>query len=251
MRLRVGMLTAVVVVALVAAAAGTSWCFPTRFGPATGLVDLPTSDCIEQGMAELALDYTKVEGGEKIWPARILFGVSDSAELGIGYATIQDGESEHITSFAGKVTVLREPEAGFGLGVGIAMLNGKSDDLLNVYAVVSKQLPMPAPATTGVALGGARLRTHAGLMFTRVSDGSSDHELKPFVGFDVANPGGTAFVAEYKWTKFGDDHIAAAIRYPVTPQVTVQAGVARAGTTLGQNDYRFILGLSYNLGSPM
>jgi hypothetical protein len=235
------------VVLAIAVVTGAAWCFPTRFGPATGLVDLPTSDVIEQGVAEFALDYTALEGGQKIWPARILFGVSDAAELGVGFAKMKDGTSEDITSFSGKMTLMREPEARFGLGVGAATLDGTTNDLLNVYAVASKQFPMPAAEGARYAAGRARLRAHAGIMFTRVRNGISDNEIKPFLGFDVTSPEGTAFVAEYKWTKFGDDHVAAAIRYPVTSMLTAQAGVARAGTILGQSDYRFIIGLSYNL----
>jgi len=247
MNLRLGRLSAVLAVALVT---GTAWCFPTRFGPATGLVDLPTSDVIEQGVAEFAVDYTKLESGQKTWPARILFGVSDAAELGVGFAKIKDGTSEDITSFAAKMTLMREPQARFGLAVGAATLDGTTQNLLNVYAVASKEFPMPGPRGTPYQAGRARLRAHAGLMLTRVTNGASDDEIKPFLGLDVTSPEGTAFVAEYKWTKFGDDHAAAAIRYPVTSMLTAQVGVARAGTILGQNDYRFMIGLSYYLSPP-
>ena len=246
MKLRVGMLSAVLAVALLT---GTAWGFPTRFGPVTGLVDLPTPDVVEQGMAELALDYTKVEGGQKIWPARILFGVSEGAELGVGFAKLKDGSSEDITSFAGKMTLMREPQAAFSLAVGADTLNGGAEDAFDVYVVGSKQFPMPASEASSYQSGRARMRGHAGIMFTRVRNEITDHEIKPYLGFDVTTPEGTAFVAEYKWTKFGDDHAAAAIRYPVTPAITVQTGVARAGTVLGQSDYRFIIGLSYNLST--
>lgn len=228
--------------------AGVGWTYPTRFGPATGLVDLPTPDVLENGTAEIALDYTKLEGGQKVWPVRLLLGVSEGAELGVGWAKVKDGTSEEITSFAGKMMLMKEPQQNFGLAFGAAWLDGTIHDLFNVYAVASKEYPTSGGGAYAYGAGRARMRGHVGLMFTRVSNGIDDDEIKPFVGFDVTTPEGTALVAEYKWTEFGDDHVAAAIRYPVTANVTLQAGVARAGTILGQDDYRFIIGASYQIG---
>jgi len=229
--------------------AGVGCAYPTRFGPATGLVDLPTSDTIDTGAAEFAVDYTKLEGGQQIWPARILLGVSQQAELGVGYAKLKDGVSDQITSFAAKMNFMAEPQADFGLGVGAAIIDGGNGDLLNVYAVASKEFPTGGGQRMAYQAGRARIRGHLGLMYSRISDGVSDNEIKPFLGADVTMPEGTAFVAEYKWTDFGKNHAAAAIRYPVSPKLTIQAGVARGGTILGQDDYRFMIGLSYDVST--
>jgi hypothetical protein len=249
-RQRMKLLVAAALVALMVALSAAAGCtYPTRFGPATGLVDLPTSDTVDTGAAEVALDYTKLEGGQQIWPARILLGVSQKAELGVGYAKLKDGESQHITSFAAKMNFLSEPQADFGLGVGAAVLDGSNGDLFNVYAVASKEFPTGGSQSTSYQTARARVRGHLGLMYTRISDSVSDNEIQPFVGADVTMPEGTAFVAEYKWTDFGNNHAAAAIRYPLSPKLTIQAGVARAGTILGQDDYRFIIGLSYDVST--
>jgi hypothetical protein len=229
--------------------AGVGWAYPTRFGPTTGLVDLPTPDTVEAGTAQFAIDYAKIEGGLRVWPARVVVGVSKNAELGVGYAKLKDGVSDQITSFAGKVTLLSEPQADFGLGVGASILDTTGGDVTNVYAVASKEFPLPASERARYEARRVRIRGHLGLMYTQVSNGVSDNEIKPYLGADLTTPEGSAFVAEYKWTKFGKDDAAAAIRYPVSPKVTVQAGVARAGTILGQTDYRFIIGLSYDLST--
>jgi hypothetical protein len=246
MKLTLGVVVVALALVLVS---GAAWSYPTRFGPVTGLVDLPTPDVLENGMAEVALDYSKLDHGQKVWPARLVLGVTDAGEVGVGWAKVKNGTSDEITSFAGKMMLMKEPEQEFGLAFGGAWLDGSTNDLLQVYAVMSKQFPTTGSDDFGYGAGRVRLRGHAGLMFTRVKDGVDDDELKPFVGFDVTTPEGTAFVAEYKWTKFGEDHAAAALRYPVTPAITIQAGVARAGTILGQDDYRFIIGLSYALGT--
>jgi len=245
MKLRLGLVSAVLAGALLT---GAAWGYPTRFGPVTGLVDLPTPDVIATNDAEIAADFTRLEGGQDIYPARLLLGVSEGGEIGIGYAKLHDGVDGNVTSFAGKMSLMHEPASDLGLAVGGAWLDGPDRDLLDVYVVASKEFPKAAAGTSPYReTSRARMRGHLGLMFTRIGDGARDNEFKPFLGFDVTTPEGTSFVAEYKWTEFGRDHAAAAIRYPVSPKVTIQAGVARAGSVLAQDDYRCIVGFSYDL----
>jgi hypothetical protein len=242
MKHRLCVLSAVLAVALLS---GMAWGYPTRFTAMTGLVDLPTADVAASGSAELAADYAKLAGEEQVWPMRVLAGVSDSAELGIAYTRLKDGVNDHFTGIGAKVALMKAETADFGLAFGGSYVNGTGDNILDLYAVASKEIATAAPEAYMVAAPRARLRGHLGLMFTRVSNGRDDDELKPFVGFDVTTPDGAALVAEYKWSKFGADQAAAAIRYPVSPAMTVQAGAARAGSVLGQDDYRFTVGLSY------
>jgi hypothetical protein len=239
-----------VAVLALALLAGTAWAYPTRFGPATGLVDLPTSDVALPGGAEFAVDYSRLESGQQVWPIRLLVGVSDRAELGFSYARLKGTVDDDITGFGTKMTLMEEPQANFGFAVGASFLQGTARDILDIYAVASKEFPMAEPEAYRWQEGRARMRGHLGVMFTHIRNGPSDDEVKPFLGFDVTTPEGTSFVAEYKFTKFGDDHVAAAVRYPLSPAVTVQAGVARAGAVLGQDDYRFLVGVNYNFTVP-
>jgi len=243
MKPRLCMLSALLAVVLVS---GMAWGYPTRFGAATGLVDLPTADVAMSGGAELAGDYTRLENGQQIWPVRLLIGASAGAEVGFVYAKLKDGINDNATGFGAKMALMEEPTADYGVGVGASFLNLPDVDMLNIYAVLTKEFTVAAPQARRSEAPRPRVRGHLGVMFTRITDGADDDEVQPFLGVDITSPEGTSFVVEYKPTKFGDDYAAAAIRYPLSPKVTAQVGVARSGTVLGQDDYRFFVGFNYN-----
>ncbi|UCH33382.1 MAG: hypothetical protein JSV65_12465 [Armatimonadota bacterium] len=246
MRFRLGVISAMLLLALMI---GAAWGYPTRFDATTGLVDLPTSDVVALDSAEFAAGYSKLESNQQVWPLRLLVGVSEGAEVGISYAKLNNGVDGSMTGFGAKMTLMEEPTADFGLGFGASYLDGTNSNVIEIYLAASKEFPMGVAEAYRYQAGRARMRGHLGLMFTRVSNGADDDELRPFLGFDITTPEGTSFVAEYKLTDFGDDHAAAAIRYPLSPALTVQVGVARAETVLPQNDYRFIVGFSYDLSA--
>lgn len=243
MKFRLCMLSAVLMVALLT---GMAWGYPTRFGPATGLVDVPTADVAMPGSAELAVDYFELEDGTKVWPARLLVGVSSGAELGITYTKLKDGVSDEFASIGAKLALMQPPLAGFDLAIGTSFLNNTGSDILDLYVVATKEFPVAPDGMYRVERPYPPVRGHVGIMYTRVSNSTDDDEIKPFLGLDITTPEGASFVAEYKWTKFGSDEAAAAIRYPVSPAVSAQLGVARTSKVHGQNDYRLLIGVNYN-----
>lgn len=244
--MKLGMLLTLALLMLVASIA---WSYPTRFGPVTGLVDLPTTDTVPNGQLEMAADFAKLSDEGKVYPLRVVVGVSDSAELGIGYARLRGDGRANITSFGGKVSVMQEPGELFGLAVGGAFINNAlGSDITQAYAVASKQLTgNQSQALHRSADAVPTVRGLVGMMVTRVKNGDTDSEVQPFVGLDIASPSGASFVAEYGWTKFGRDQLAAAMRFPLQDGFVVQAGVVRA-PILGQDSVRFTVGFNYAFG---
>jgi len=242
-------LVIVLAVLAVALLSGMAWAYPTRFGPVTGLVDMPTTETLTPNDAELAIDYAPLGGDTNVWPIRLLIGLPQDAEVGAGYARFKDGIDDKITSFGGKVRLLREPSSQLSLAFGANYLSGDVFDTLNVFAVAGKEIP----TTPGGIYGPERLhlRGYVGLMFTNISNSVSDDEFKPFLGLEAMTPQGAGLVAEYKFTKFGNDHVGAAVRYRATPRVTVQVGIARGTPDAFHSDeFRFLFGGSYNLSPP-
>jgi hypothetical protein len=246
MKLALTIVIAALILALLGGAAGA---YPTRFGPVTGLVDMPTTEPLTANDAELAIDYAPLGGDTNVWPIRLLIGLPQDAEVGVGYARFKDGIDDKITSFGGKVRFLREPTSKLSLAFGANYLSGNIFDTLNVFAVAGREISR----ASGGPYGRERFHLHGyvGLMFTNISNSVSDDEFKPFLGLEALTPEGAGLVAEYKFTKFGKDHVGAAVRYRATPRVTVQVGIAR-GTpdAVHSDEFRFLFGGSYNLSPP-
>jgi hypothetical protein len=251
-------LAALLVLAVVAGSSA-AFSYPTLQGP-TGLVVLPDANVEPRGSWTLAADYVTVKaegqpsnfggGDAKLIPGRLVWGVSDKAELWTAY-TDSDYEDAHEWAAGFKLQVHNDPATGVKVAVGAGHYdadmcaschNLKRD---NIYAVLTKESAARSPHQW-------RWKGSLGMTYTKFDfDGGEDTILQPFVGVE-ASSGRLSLVGEYRTQESGVDDAAmwsAGARYMITPNLGLQAGVTNGAIYgVGAHKTSAYYGLAYTFG---
>jgi len=226
---------------------------PSHLGP-TGIVGTPTADVVGARQYDVAVDYVKWEGDIKSWPIRLVTGVSDKVEVGIGYSKWKDtGVSMKVVPINVKAVVVPESESSPAVAVGAAygkLKDGSTLKVTTLYAVATKTLTKAEDDYEDSARG--TVRGSLGLMYNKYKDGGSDSYTEPFVSLEYMTPGGaTTLAIEYKTAEGGMDPVSSLlVRHTVTPNMWVQAGLTDAVYTMTDNDHEFFIGFGYRWAPP-
>ena len=228
---------------------------PSHLGP-TGVVGTPTADVVAARQFDVAADYVKWSlSGTDItsWPIRLVAGVSDNVEVGVGYTKCKDGGSLKATPVNVKAVVVPESESSPAIAIGAAYAKLKDGSAIKVttfYAVASKTLSEPADEWDDGGMTGT-LRGSLGVMYNKYSNGGSDSYTKPFASLEYSTPGGTTLAFEYKSKEDDFDPVWSLLaRHMVTPNAYVQAGWTNAFYTFGADDHDFFIGVGYSWAPP-
>jgi hypothetical protein len=249
---------------------------PSHLGP-TGVVATPTADVVGAKAFDVAADYVRWKDiyGEdlKAWPIRVLAGVSDRVEVGVGYTKWQDsGTDMKIVPFNAKVMLVPESMTMPAVSVGAAY--GKATDVsipslsltpvdvkvTTVYAVATKTLSK-GEGGNGEGMKGT-VRGSLGVMYNQYKDSGvvDDSATKPFVSLEFLTPDGkTTFAVEYKTKEdiasdFSDHAISSlVVRHMFTPNFWAQAGLTNAWYTVSSPDgggHDWFVGVGYHWTPP-
>jgi len=241
--------------------------YPTLQGP-TGLVLLPDANVEPRGQWTLAADYIKVDGDKvpsfavegpsqyledlNVCPIRLVWGVSNMAELWAAYTDIRDDEAVNLWSGGVKIQVHNNPATGVKVAFGGGHSSLQDDVGLDVtadtiYGVVTKE---------SRATGQWRWKGSLGVMYTKFKpEGAPEDEeekiLEPFVGLEVT-AGNLALLGEYRAKEANVDDEAmwsAGARYMITPNLGIQAGVTNGAIFgIGGPGTSVYYGLSFTVG---
>jgi hypothetical protein len=270
-------LAALLVLAVVAGSSA-AFSYPSLQGP-TGLVVLPDANVEPRGSWTLAADYVNVEtegrpasiliGPDlKLTQARLVWGVSDRAELWVAYTDInvgtpdvhpdyvfpdESGDNSHEWAGGAKLQIHDDPATGVKVAVGAGHYdasvcsschNIKRD---NIYAVLTKESAARSPHQW-------RWKGSLGLTYTKFDfDGGEDTILQPFGGLE-ASSGRLSLVGEYRTKEAGIDDTgmwSAGARYMITPNLGLQAGVTNGAFYfygIGAHKASAYYGLAYTFG---
>jgi len=257
-----------IVCAAIVLVSGTAVAAPSHLGP-TGVVATPTADVVGARQYDVAVDYIKWdEFGEdvKSWPIRLLAGVSDKVEVGVGYTQWQDSApTMKIVPFNVKVMIGSESEKAPAVAIGAAYGTFKDAQLLNplftddvkvttVYAVATKTLTK-APEE-GVVERGIKgtVRGSLGVMYNKYQDSTAGSATKPFASLEYTTPNGnTTLAVEYKVkekiTDLKDKALSSVVvRHMFSPEVWGQIGLTNAWYTVANPDcgkHEFFIGVGY------
>jgi len=277
-------LAALLVLAVVAGSSA-AFSYPSLQGP-TGLVMLPDANVEPRGSFTLAADYVNMdadarpEGGEahypygyvpvwditsgwddlKIIPTRLVWGVSDKAELWAAFTDINNSDRTTEWAFGAKLQVHNDPATGVKVAVGAGYRDatypscgGSCHHLTseNVYAVLTKETRAQNPHHW-------RWKGSMGMDYTKLEPGPADWAsaytdtiLQPFVGLE-ASSGRLSLVGEYRLrdAKIDDASLwSAAVRYKIGRRFAVEAGVTN-GALFGVAAHKTsaFYGLAYTFG---
>ncbi len=258
MRILLWLVVACAAAVLASSVAGAA---PSHLGP-TGIVGTPTADVVGAGAYDVAIDYVKwhVPGGHlTCWPVRVVAGVSENVELGIGYSKWKGGSfSMKIVPVHVKAVLVSESETSPAVAVGIGYGEFKGFPPLTTttcYLVATKTLSQADEEYADV--GGARgtLRGSFGLMYNRYSHATCDSATKPFANLEYQMPGGaTTLGVEYK-VKEGlgvsrrNAVSSIVLRHMLTPNVWAQVGLTNAWYTLCgflDSGHDLLIGVGYH-----
>ncbi len=252
-------------VALLSGAAGAA---PSHFGP-TGVVATPTADVIGAGQYDVALDYIKWdEFGEDVtsWPVRLVAGVSDKAEVGIGYTSWSDSApTMKIIPLNAKVMIAPESGSTPAIAIGAAYGTFRDAQLLNpafaddvkvttVYAVATKTLTEVDNEDTGEAGVNGTVRASLGLMYNKYADSTSGSATKPFLSLDYTTSSGkTTLAAEYKVKEkisgLKESTLSSVVlRHLFRPDLWAEIGLTNAWYTVANPDcgqHELFIGIGY------
>jgi len=256
------------VCAAVALLFGMAGAAPSHLGP-TGVVATPTADVVGARQYDVAVDYIKWdEFGEdvKSWPIRLLVGVSDKVEAGVGYTSWKNSApTMKIIPFHGKVMIVPESEKAPAVAIGAGYGRFKDPQFLNpaftddlkvttVYAVATKTLTK-APEE-GVVERGIKgmVRGSLGLMYNKYGNSVSDSATKPFASLEYIAPNGnTTLAVEYKLKEkipgLKDKALSSVVvRHMFSANVWAQIGLTNVWYTVANPDcgnHELLIGVGY------
>jgi len=228
---------------------GTVCAAPSHLGP-TGIVGTPTADVVGARQYDVAADYVEWDSDVKSWPIRLVAGVADKLEVGVGYTKWSDGGSIKITPVNVKAVVA--PESGSSPAVAVGAGYGKIKDgvdikITTLYAVATKTLS--EAEDNYYDEGGMRgtVRGSLGIMYNKYSNGGSDSYTEPFASLEYLTPNGnTTLAVEYKTKENDMDAVSSLlVRHMVTPNTWVQLGWTNSFYSLGWDDHELFLGIGY------
>jgi len=231
---------------------------PSLLGP-TGLVQTPNTDTVPAGSYQFAGSYVSMDNKQFVWPVRLVAGISDTAELGVANLEYGDGMDGRLTNFVGKVALQREPDAPFGLAVGLdyGVLGEDRFEAaglkraIRIYAVASKTLRQVGNGEGQGESAGPGVRLNAGAAYCRIENGSALTSTRPFVGIEFATRQGAVVALEWRSEKLGDDVFSAAIRYHFKGYTVAQLGVTNNVGGLGlSNKSGVFVSLGWNFAAP-
>ena len=228
---------------------------PSHLGP-TGIVATPTADVVGARQYDVAVDYVKWDtpaGHVKCWPTRLLAGVSDKVEAGVGYVRWEDSTfSMKVVPINVKAVVVPEDETSPAVALGAAYGRYKAIGEVKVttlYAVATKTLSEAEAKGT--------IHGSLGLMYNRYKDSDSDSATKPFVSLEYTTAGGATTVAvEYKPKEdvgflgsLARDAVSSlVVRHMVTPDAWAETGLTNAWHTFCNpvdGDHEWFIGVGY------
>jgi hypothetical protein len=247
-------------IASVAAAA------PSQLGP-TGIVATPTADVVGNKTYDVALDYAKwdVSGDNfKSMPVRLLAGVTDKVEVGIGYTKWKNFSELKVTPVNVKAVVVPESETAPAVAVGAAYGKLKETGfaaikVTTLYAVATKTLSKPADEYDEGGMKGT-VRGSLGVMYNKYKDSIvDDNATEPFISLEYLTADGkTTLAVEYKTSEglsfVPDDALMSFVaRHMFTPNVWGQVGLTNAWYTIpnpGDGDKEWFIGVGYRWAPP-
>jgi len=260
-------MVACAVAALVSSVAGAA---PSHLGP-TGIVATPTADVVGNKTYDVAVDYVKWDhslGDVKSMPIRLLAGVSEKVEVGIGYTKWKTGgHSMKVTPVNVKAVVVPESEGSPAVAVGAAYGKLKETGLpgvkvTTIYAVATKTLTKAEDEWYEEGGMKGTLRGSLGLMYNKYKAsglGLSESATEPFISVEYITPNGNTTVAlEYKTAEdvgyFSNESISSiVVRHMITPNVYAQIGLGNAWYTLSNptnGDHELFIGVGYRHMPP-
>jgi hypothetical protein len=256
-----------VIPAAAALLCGVAGAAPSHLGP-TGVVATPTADVIGAQQFDVAVDYVRWKNfGERVtsWPVRVVAGLSDRVEVGVGYTSWKDsGPTMKIVPVNAKALIVPESGNSPAIAVGAAYGVFKDAQLLNplftgdvkvttVYAVATKTLSK-AEGDEEVGVKGT-MRGSLGVMYNRYRDSTDGSATKPFVSLDYTTPNGkTTVAAEYKLKErisgLKERALSSVVlRHMFSGNVWAQVGVTNAWYTTAHPDcgkHEWFVGVGYH-----
>jgi len=267
---------------------------------ATGYGQMPSAAVAAMGEIELSGAYVKTAGTNELsalrgsypcdgsgYNARVLGGVGDNLELGIGYLKV-DKDYGDATAFtvAAKTKIMAKSEQGWSLAAG-ASYRDWSSDLRKAIPADMDTLIMELPSVTSLYLvldkdwkgadswqGKASLgvvydhfsdsqqRLESGAPFFVVPDDfpisdtgkvKSQSFISPFVGLQFSR-GEWSFIGDYKPQlekdsfKYASEIWSAAVRKSCRSGLVVTAGMTNFNLPYTDSDGAFFIDLSYPIG---
>lgn len=217
--------------ALLLALGSFAMAYPT-LNAHTGLITLPNAYTADSGIYTVAADM--MFAGEDTLKARVLYGLSERAEIGASFST---GVTEGV-SISGKYQ-LTDPYSEFNLaGGGSVILADNSDTLLDLFLVASRSFAVGSES-------GKKLLGTFGVHFINFHD---DNTLRPFIGAQYPLGENTEIAAEYQFSKgniFASPLASVVLRHGITPSLTGQVGFSNASGYGSTNESRLFIGAAY------
>jgi hypothetical protein len=250
-----------IVCGVVVLAASVAAAVPSHFGP-TGVVATPTAEVAGAGRYDVAVDYIQWDtpsGNVKSWPVRLLAGVSDNIEVGVGYTRWGFHTTPlKVVPVNVKAVLVPESETSPAIAFGLAYAKYSIWQLktTTAYAVATKTI-IPSDGENGDTKG--TLRGSLGLMYNSYSHGATETATKPFVSVEYTTPSGaTTLAAEYKLKEqiasvFGRDAISSyVVRHMVTPRMWAEVGLTNAWYTVSNLavGHELFFGVGYRWSRP-
>ena len=249
-------LTLGLAVALVAAA-GAAMAYPSLLGP-TGGTNLPTAKVVKQGTLAVAYDYfandMTVAGLDMDATSafRLLYGVTDKAELGITYNTqevslVGGGPSTDFDNWGlnDKYNFAAE-DADFEPAAGVVYQDYNDADfsVTQLYLVGSKLFR--------AGEGGTSFRGSLGVNWTKVNfSGAGDTDaFRPYINLDFGFSNGLTLTGELqlKDSDIDDDPLTSLVlRYPFSKGLAAQLGISNEFRGVaGGPDHSLTFGITWN-----
>jgi plastocyanin len=214
----------------------------TLIGP-TGGAFLPTSDVLEMGVTDLAVDWYDTESTDTI-PVRLLAGVGYGTEIGGVYEFNSDNDVWG-ANFKYVYPIFNNQP----LSLGGLYLDMRDSDLTayQAYLVHTHTFTKPEAAQT--------FRATLGVNWTQIDSGPAENdEFRIFGGADFTFACGLTIGAEVQSadSDLGDDSPLSSVyaRYRFNDRLRAEVGYTNGATigVLGADDHNIFAGLSYALG---
>jgi hypothetical protein len=241
---------------LVATAASAA---PSHLGP-TGIVGTPTADVVGDRHYDVAADFVRYSDDDiDGWPLRLVAGVSDKVEAGIGYTKWKDGGSLKVMPINVKAMLVPESERSPAVAVGAAygkLKDGSSIKVTTFYAVATKTLSEPEEDYY-YDEGGMKgtVRGSLGVMYNKYSNSGSESATEPFISLEYMTADAkTTLAAEYKTSEdiLSDDALLSFVaRHMFTPNMWAQVGWTNTIYTLANDDHGWFIGVGYSWAPPV